>query len=81
MSKDDADVKDIKDCAECRDYIVNYADGYILKDFTRYAGDVSLLPTVPDEGKFWVVKDCKKNAKKLQCLNLQGDCRFYSSKL
>ena len=73
--------KNTKDCSECKEHIVYYADGYILKDFTKYVGDVSLLPTIPDESKFWVAKDCKKNSKKLQCLNLQGDCRFYSSKL
>lgn len=70
----------LKECPNCRAFIVGYSDGFITKDFTKFCGDSSLLPEIPDEREFWVFKDCKKNQKKLQFLNLVGDCKGYEKK-
>lgn len=69
-----ANPKDLVSCNDCKSNVRKYSDGYILKDFTEYKGDISKLPTVPDEGTFWTYQECKKNSKKLLYLNLVGDC-------
>jgi hypothetical protein len=70
-------LKDKVSCEDCKSNVRKYADGYILKDFTKFKGDTNILPAVPDSTKFWTYQECKKNSKKLQYLNLTGDCTAF----
>lgn len=68
-------------CDDCKHNTRHYCDGHILRDWSgHYAGDVSALPTVPDESKFWTYQECKKNNKGLKFLNLVGDCTGFELK-
>lgn len=73
-------LKDKKNCADCKSNVVKYCDGFILKDWTRYQGNVAALPAEPDQNTFWVYQECKKNAKGLKFLNLIGDCTGFERK-
>ena len=73
MSKNYLLVKNSVICDDCKFSTRSYADGYILKDFTRYEGDVSSLPTEPDQSKFWTYIECSFNTKKLLYLNISGE--------
>lgn len=64
-------------CEDCKSNIRKYSEGYILKDFTKYNGDISNLPDNPDTSIFWTYQECKKNQKRLQYLNLTGDCNGF----
>lgn len=64
----------------CQSNVRNYTDGYILKDWTKFQGDISTLPKVPDHTKFWTVQTCKKSTAKVQLLNLNGDCKEFKEK-
>lgn len=70
-----------KSCDECMHGRRDYADGYIYRDWSgRFEGDPSTLPTPADPDKFWTYVDCKKNAKKLMHINLDGKCSAYQQK-
>lgn len=64
-----------RSCEDCKSNVRGYSDGYVLKDWSgKFTGDVSELPSFPDQSKFWTYQECKKNNKGLKFLNLTGDC-------
>lgn len=67
-------------CDECQSGKRSYADGYVYRDWSGcYTGDPAALPAVPDPDVFWTYVECKRNAKKLMHINLDGKCSVFAA--
>ena len=67
-------------CDECRFGHRHYAEGYILKNFTKSTQDPKELPDPTAEGPYWTYLECEKNSKGLRFINLDGKCMVFSPK-
>lgn len=71
----------MKLCENCKHNSVNYADGYIFRNWSgKFDGDPSTIPKEPDQTKFWTYQECAKNNKGLKHLNLDGKCSAFQQK-
>jgi hypothetical protein len=72
---------EMKSCDDCVSGVRKYCDGFVFTDWSgSYTGIVEDLPKVPDPSKFWTFVECKKNVKKIQHLNLDGQCVGFQAK-
>lgn len=68
-------------CDDCKSNIRKYADGMVLKNFSKFEEeDMKLLGEEVEVNRFYTYWECKKNKGKLQYLNLSGDCKGFSPK-
>lgn len=71
----------VKSCDTCNFGHRYYSDGYVYKDWSGcFTGDPATLPKEPDPAVFWTYVTCDKNAKKLQHVNLTGNCSAFSNR-